>query len=66
MCNGTSNNIILVATTISLWIFNNLSSDTINYLANLLQTIGQNLSSMLSVDTCTENSGSNNIDISNK
>jgi len=29
MCNGTSNNIILVATTISLWIFNNLSSDTI-------------------------------------
>lgn len=62
MCNETSNNIILTATTISIWIFNNLSSDTVNYLANLLQMIGQNLSSMLSVDTCTENSGSNNID----
>lgn len=64
MCNETSNNIILAATTISIWIFNSLSSDTVNYLANLLQMIGQNLSSMLSVDTCTENSGSNNIDTS--
>lgn len=65
MCESNPNNIILVATAISIWIYNNLSSDSVNYLANLFQVIGQNLSSMLSVDTSTNNSGSNNIDIPN-
>ena len=29
-----------------MWIYNNFSQDTINCLANLLQIVGQNLSSM--------------------
>ena len=45
-----SNNIILVATTISVWIFNNLSLDVVSYLANLFQIIGQNLSSMVDLN----------------
>lgn len=60
MCNNSPNNILIVGTTISAWLFNNFSSDTVNYLANLFQIIGQNLSSMLSVDPTTDNSGSNN------
>ena len=59
-----SNNTLLVATAISIWIFNNLSSDCVNYLANLFQIIGQNLSSMLSLDPSTSDSGSNNTNIS--
>lgn len=63
MCNETPNNIILAATSLSIWIFNNFDSDTVNYLANLLQIVGQNLSSMLSVDPCTNESSSNNLNI---
>lgn len=60
MCNNKSNNIILVATSISLWIFNNLSSDAINYLFNLFQTIGQNLSSMIALDVIPTSDNNNN------
>ena len=46
MGNNSSNNILIIGTIISIWIYNNFSQDTINCLANLLQIVGQNLSSM--------------------
>lgn len=50
MCNNSSNNILIIGTTISMWIYNNFSQDTINCLANLLQIVGQNLSSMQALE----------------
>lgn len=46
MRNNSSNNVLIIGTTISIWIYNNFSQDTINCLANLFQIVGQNLSSM--------------------
>ena len=46
MGNNSSNNILIIGTIISIWIYNNFSQDTINCLSNLLQIVGQNLSSM--------------------
>ena len=45
------NDIILVATSISLWIYNNFPLDIVIYLANLFQIIGQNLSSMIELNS---------------
>ena len=49
-----SNNLLIISSYISIWIYNNFSSDTVNCLANLFQIIGQNLSSMqaLEDDNC--------------
>lgn len=46
MRNNSSNNVLIIGTTISIWIYNNFSQDAINCLANLFQIVGQNLSSM--------------------
>lgn len=54
--NNSANNILGIATTISFWIYNNFSSDIVNCLANLLQIIGQNLSSMIAMDTNDDSS----------
>ena len=50
------NNILLVSTIISMWIYNNLPRDLVNYLANLFEMVGQNLSSMLTFGTNNNNS----------
>ena len=64
MCNNSSNNILIVSTTISAWIFNNFSANIVNYLANLLEMIGQNLSSMIALDNTTEDNCNDSISIS--
>lgn len=56
MCNNFSTNVILVATTVSIWLYNNLPCDLVNYLANLFQIIGQNLSSMLALEVIPSSS----------
>ena len=64
MCNPP-NNLLIIATTVSVWIYNNFSDDTINCLANLLQIIGQNLSSMQAfniVNKVHNNNNNNNND----
>ena len=45
-----SNNLLIISSYISIWIYNNFSSDTVNCLANLFQIIGQNLSSMQALE----------------
>lgn len=65
MCNNSSNNILIVSTTISAWIFNNFSANIVNYLANLLEMIGQNLSSMIVLDNTTEDNCNDSNSISN-
>lgn len=65
MCNNSSNNILIVSTTISAWIFNNFSANIVNYLANLLEMIGQNLSSMIALDNTTEDNCNDSNSISN-
>ena len=65
MCNNSSNNILIVSTTISAWIFNNFSANIVNYLANLLEMIGQNLSIMIALDNTTEDNCNDSNSISN-
>lgn len=45
-----SNNLLIISSYISIWIYNNFSSDTVNCLTNLFQMIGQNLSSMQALE----------------
>lgn len=59
MCNP-SNNLLIIATTVSAWIYNNFSDDTINCLANLLQIIGQNLSSIQAFNIVNKVHNNNN------
>lgn len=61
MCNP-SNNLLIIATTVSVWIYNNFSDDTINCFANLLQIIGQNLSSMQAFNIVNKVQNNNNND----